>query len=270
VAEPEFRRDLYRGTGFHYERFRVPYPPALVDDLLTRTELTGGGRLLDLACGTGQVAFALHRSFEEVWAVDQEQDMLGVGRETAEALGVRNIRFVDSSVEDFLAPDASFDLVTIGNAYQRLPRQTVAVNVRRWLRPGRWLALLWSETPWQGEAPWQLAVSATLERWMTKTNAHDRVPSGWEQARTDRPDREVLQRAGLEWCGSHQFPVTHHWSPETLVGFVHSTSFLSREVLGDLADEFEEDLRRALASGDPTAHFSQTITFTYELARRPT
>jgi hypothetical protein len=105
---------------------------------------------------------------------------------------------------------------------------------------------------------------------MTKTSAHDRVPSGWEQARTDRPDREVLQRAGLEWCGSHRFPVAHRWTPETLVGFVYSTSFLSREVLGDLADEFEEDLRRELASSDPTEHFSQTITFTYELARRPT
>lgn len=269
VDELKFRADLYRGTAEDYDRFRVPYPADLIADLLERAEVDGTGRLLDLACGTGQISFALHRSFAEVWAVDQEPDMIRVGREKAAEAGVRNIRFLRSTAEDLRASEESFDLVALGNAFQRVRRETVARNARRWLRPGRYLALLWSESPWRGEAPWQQAMSATFDRWLTKVNAHDRVPAGWEQVRAERPDREVLQAAGFEVVGSYQFPMAYQWTPEALVGFVSSTSFLSHDVLGDLAEEFEADLRRELASSDPTGGFSQTIDFAYELARGP-
>ena len=266
----EFRKDLYRGTARYYDQFRVPYPPALLDDLLRRAEVNGEGRLLDLACGTGQISFALHRSFEEVWAVDQEPDMIGVGREKAEESGVHTIRFVTCSAEDLLAPEASFDLVAIGNAYQRLRRAFVARRARRWLRPGRYLALLWSDAPWHGDASWQQAMSTTFDRWMTTMHAHDRVPPGWEQDRADRPDREVLDAAGFQVVGSYPFPIAYQWTPEALIGFVYSTSFLSRDVLADLADDFEADLRHELTSSDPTGQLSQTIGFRYELACCPT
>jgi hypothetical protein len=59
VADPEFRPDLYQGTAGYYDRFRVPYPPDLIDDLADRAGADGAGRLLDLACGTGQLSFAL-------------------------------------------------------------------------------------------------------------------------------------------------------------------------------------------------------------------
>jgi hypothetical protein len=49
VADPEFRRDLYQGTAGYYDRFRVPYPPGLIDDLADRAGADGAGRLLDLA-----------------------------------------------------------------------------------------------------------------------------------------------------------------------------------------------------------------------------
>ena len=53
-----------------------------------RTGPSGRGRLLDLACGTGQLAFALRSPFAEVWAVDQEPDMVAVVRSKAAALPV--------------------------------------------------------------------------------------------------------------------------------------------------------------------------------------
>jgi 2-polyprenyl-3-methyl-5-hydroxy-6-metoxy-1,4-benzoquinol methylase len=70
VADPEFRPDLYQGTAGYYDRFRVPYPPDLIDDLGGRAGADGAGRLLDLACGTGQLSFAVHARFAEVWADD--------------------------------------------------------------------------------------------------------------------------------------------------------------------------------------------------------
>jgi SAM-dependent methyltransferase len=269
VDMPEFRRDLYRGTASYYDRFRVPYPRALSDDLLERAGVSGDGRLLDLACGTGQISFALRRSFGEVWAVDQEADMIRFAQRKAERAGVRNIKFITSSAQALLAPEESFDLIAIGNAFQRLPRETVAAKVRGWLRPGRYVALLWSEPPWHGDAPWQTAMSTLFDRWMTTIGAHSRVPPGWEQARIARPDHVILQDAGMHPVGKYQFLTAHEWTPDALIGFVYSTSFLSREALGDHADRFERDLRDEINAADPTVQLSQTIDFAYELARRP-
>lgn len=68
--EPRFAAGLYRGTAGHYDRYRLPYPRALLDDLLYRAAVTGRGRLLDLACGTGQLAFPLRGRFALAWAAE--------------------------------------------------------------------------------------------------------------------------------------------------------------------------------------------------------
>ena len=269
VADPEFRRDLFRGTARYYDRFRVPYPQSLIDDLAERSAAGGQGRLLDLACGTGQLSFALHARFAEVWAVDQEPDMIAVVREKAEAAGLGHIRPLVSAAEDLVAPGEWFDLVAIGNAFHRLRREVVAAHVFGWLRPGRFLALAWGEAPWNGEEPWQPVLRAAMQRWRTRAGANDRIPPGYDQVRRDRPDRAILGQAGFQVIGACQFPAIHEWTPEALTGFIFSTSVLSRAALGDLASDFEEDIRGEMLACAPAGRLRQVIDFGYELARRP-
>jgi hypothetical protein len=42
MADLEFRRDLYRGIAGDYDRFRVPYPRNMIDDLAGRSGATAG------------------------------------------------------------------------------------------------------------------------------------------------------------------------------------------------------------------------------------
>ncbi|HEY7431664.1 MAG TPA: class I SAM-dependent methyltransferase [Streptosporangiaceae bacterium] len=274
MADLEFRRDLYQGTARYYDRFRVPYPPSLIEDLARRAGAGGAGaagkaRLLDLACGTGQLAFPLCGYFAEVWAVDQEPGMIEVVTEKMRAAGIGNIRPLAASAEGLNLPEGSFDLVVMGNAFHRVCRETVAANVHRWLRPGGLLALVWSRGPSDGGQPWQRVLSATMARWQKRARAQARVPSGYEADRIQRPDGAVLRDAGFELAGYNEFPVTHEWVPETLTGYLFSTSLLSPVALGDLAPGFEHDLRRELLSCEPSGRFEQVIDFAYELARRP-
>ncbi len=269
VADLEFRRDLFRGTARYYDRYRVPYPQSLIDDLAQRSGADGEGRLLDLACGTGQITFALQDRFAEVWAVDQEPDMVAVVREKAGAAGLGHIRPLTSAVEDLSAPGESFDLVAIGNAFHRLRRERAAAGALRWLRPGRFLALVWGGSPWEGEEPWQQALSATMRRWRTRAGADDRIPPGYEQDRKERPDLAILRQSGFGVVGDYTFTAAHEWTPDALVGFVFSTGVLSRAALGDLAPGFEEDLRREFHACAPDGRLPQVIGFGYQLARRP-
>jgi SAM-dependent methyltransferase len=267
VADPEFRRDLFRGNARCYDEFRVPYPRSLIDDLAARAG--EGGRLLDLACGTGQITFSLHARYREVWAVDQEPEMVAMVREKAAAAGIGNVRPLTAAAEDLAAPGESFEKAAHGEPVHRLPRKRVAAKVLRWLRPGRCLALVWGGSPWEGEEPWQQALAGTMRRWQARAGADGRVPPGYERDRQQRPDLAILEQAGFELVGSYGFTAEHHWTPAALAGFLFSTSVMSRPALGEHAAAFEEDLRREMLGCAPDGRLRQVIDFGYQLARRP-
>jgi SAM-dependent methyltransferase len=271
VPDPQFRTDLFRGAGRDYDRFRVPYPGSLIDDLAQRCGAAGQGRLLDLACGTGQLTFALASRFAEVWAVDQEPDMISVAGQKAAAIGagLADLHLEARAAEDLSAPAAHFDLVTIGNAFHRLRRVAVAASALRWLRPSGFLALVWSQSPWTGDVPWQQALAATMQRWRLRLADGSRIPPGYDSARRATPDLDVLSAAGFELVGSFSFAEAHDWTPDTLVGFLLSTSVLSRQALGPLEPDFERDVRQELSGHTSAGKLHQVIDFGYDLARRP-
>ena len=172
--DPSFRTDLYQGTARDYDSFRLPYPTSLVDDVRSRARLWGTGRLLDLACGTGQVAFALSTAFGEITALDQEPQTVAFGRAKAEAMRLTHIRWEVGTAEETAVP-GPFDMVAIGNAFHRLRRRHVAERALAWLRPGGYLALLWGGNPTEGPSDWQEAFRAVMVDWLGRTG--DRLPA---------------------------------------------------------------------------------------------
>jgi SAM-dependent methyltransferase len=256
VTDPQFRDDLYRDTARAYDKYRPPYPP-----------------VLDLACGTGHLAFALYGKFGHVLAVDQEPDMIGVVRAKASAADLANLRAEVSTAQAVSVPAESVDLIAIGNAFHRLPRRDVAARALRWLRPGGYLALVWGGSPWDGDLAWQRALAGLMDRWRARAQAEtgdtDRIPPGYNAARAATPDLDVLAAAGFELVGRWEFPEPHAWTLDEVAGFMRSTAVLSPRALGVLAREFEQDLRHGLARHAVGGRLRSVIGFAYELARRP-
>ncbi len=264
-----FRRDLYRGTAGYYDRFRVPYPAGLIGDLAGRAGADGTGGLL----GSGlrdraaqlRVAGPVRRGPGRRSGTGDGRHGRGQGRGGRAA----NVRALACAAEDLRVPAGSFDLVTIGNAFHRLPRDTVAASTFRWLRPGGFLALAWGGSPNEAEERLAAGPGRVTGRWKARAGAHGRVPAEYEQDRRERPDLAILRGAGFENAGRHQFAAVHDWTPEALAGYALSTSVLSPVALGGQATEFTEDLRRELAAAQPDGRFQQTIIFACDLARRP-
>ena len=264
-----FAAGLYRGTAAAYERYRLPYPAAMIADLARSVQVCGRGRLLDLACGTGQLALPLRRWFAEVWAVDQEPDMVEAVRAKAATAGALNVQPVVSSAEELGAQQEYFEMAVIGNAFHRLDRDLIARRIFGWLQPGGHLALCWSSQPWIGEQSWQRALAAALDRWKAALGAQQRIPAGWEQARLRRPDSQVLSDAGFELGRSHELTIEHRWTLPELAGLIRSTSFLPATVLGDQAAAFDADLAASLGHHSDDGAFTETVSFIYHLARKP-
>ena len=268
-VRPDFPLDAFAGTASYYLRYRVPYPQALLSDLVERAGVTRGGRLLDLACGPGRVALALVWSFREVWAIDLEGEMIEVGQKEVTRRGVSTIKWMVGKAEELQAPPASFELITIGEAFHRLDQQLVAKQTLQWLQPGCCLASLGSYGVMEGKEPWQRIVADIVRRWTSRAS-----PSGDSSAQPkpgSGPEHYelVLRDAGFEDVASYSFVERHDWTIEAVIGNLYSTSFCSKHVLGENSEAFEADLKAALLAHDPSGTYRETMRFGYTIGRKP-
>jgi ubiquinone/menaquinone biosynthesis C-methylase UbiE len=263
----KFRPDLYAGAAEYYDKFRLAYPEAMLADLASRVALDGSGGLLDVACGTGQVAFALAPHIAYIVGIDQEPGMVNFAAAKAAAMQLRNSEWHVARAEEFGAD--GFRLVTIGNAFHRLDRPAVAERARQWLQPGGFLALLWSSNVLEGSSQWQLTLDACVREWVNRLDTADRVPATWASDIERLPHSTVLTNAGFDIVGQYEFTSSHDWSVAGLIGLLYSTSYFPRAALGEHVDEFETDLATRLGSVESSGVFRENITSTYELAVSP-
>jgi demethylmenaquinone methyltransferase / 2-methoxy-6-polyprenyl-1,4-benzoquinol methylase len=99
-------------------------------------------RILDLACGTGILTFAIARRFPhaEVVGVELRDEYLSIGRQKQAAAGITNVTLQVGRAEDFRS-DRPFDCVVSSYLakYADLPRLATAATT--WLMPGGLLVM---------------------------------------------------------------------------------------------------------------------------------
>jgi ubiquinone/menaquinone biosynthesis methyltransferase len=106
----------------------------LVDLAMPRAGL----RALDLATGTGDIAFALAERGAAVAGLDITHRMIELASEKAlKRPGDSRAAFLVGDMMALPFPDASFDVVTTGYGLRNVPELSVAIDeIRRVLRPG--------------------------------------------------------------------------------------------------------------------------------------
>jgi SAM-dependent methyltransferase len=266
---PNLQPNAFAGTAEAYARFRPAYPQALLGALVAAAAPTAPTALLDLACGPGRIALDLAPTFERVFAVDLEPEMVAVGSQEAARRGIGNVAWSVAAAEAFDAPAGAFDLITIGEAFHRLDQRLIAQKAHVWLKPGGCLATLGAEGILAGVGPWQARAAEIARRWMARA-----FPKGWAMARPgaeSAPEgiERVLAEAGFVDVASRVFRAQQAWTIDAIVGYFESTSVCSRAALGEHFAGFETDLRTALEAMAESQLFHEELHFGVTLARKP-
>jgi SAM-dependent methyltransferase len=110
-------------------------------EFIERLNLQPGMRVLDAACGTGNLAVPAARKGAIVTGVDIAPNLLEQARARAAAEGLK-IQFDEGDVENLPYPDASFDAVVSMFGAMFAPRPDVtAAELKRVCRPGGFIAM---------------------------------------------------------------------------------------------------------------------------------
>ena len=124
------------------------------DRFVSRVKPRPGEDILDMAGGTGDIAFRMARRGAHVTVADVNADMLGVGEERAVERGIAGLTWKVENAEALSFDDAAFDAYTIAFGIRNVTDIPAAlVEAHRVLnRGGRFFCLEFSSSEWPGFA----------------------------------------------------------------------------------------------------------------------
>ncbi len=150
--------------------------------------------VLELGCGTGSTALEHAPHVAQIVATDVSAAMIDIARGKAAQAGIENVSFQQAGVEDFEAPDGSFDMVLALNLLHLLPDRAAAMSrIHRLLKPGGYFV---SSTVCLADRMWFLRPLIPVLQWVGKAPYVSFVGSG-----------TVLQEAA-----SAGFEDLEHWT----------------------------------------------------------
>ena len=122
------------------------------DQFVRRVKPQPGEAVLDMAGGTGDIAFRMAARGAEVTVADINQEMLDVGIERAMKRGIDGLVWSRQNAEQLAYPDRVFDIYTIAFGIRNVTRIDQALSEAfRVLRfGGRFFCLEFSTTTWPG------------------------------------------------------------------------------------------------------------------------
>ena len=122
------------------------------DRFVARVKPRPGETILDMAGGTGDVAFRMARRGAQVTVADINRDMLDVGIERASKRGIEGLLWAEENAEKLSFADASFDAYTIAFGIRNVTNIAAALREahRVLRRGGRLFVLEFSTSEWPG------------------------------------------------------------------------------------------------------------------------
>ncbi len=254
-----------------YERhlgplFFVPYAA----DLARRIRLPEGGRLLELACGTGIATAALRAALPaspEIVATDLNDAMLDFARRERGALPGVAFRKADAS--DLPFEDAEFDAVVCQFGVMFFPdKDRAAREVARVLKPGgRYAFSVWDSL--EGNPIAKIATQ-TISRILGGSPSFFEIPFGYHETGAIR---ETLWKCGFAdiQFATVEHAVEHPSAREIAPGFVEASPAVHeiRERASAPLEEISEAVVVALRDAFGDAPLRTELRAIVVSARRP-
>lgn len=218
-----------------FYQYREPYPAAFFENVAARLALSSGTRLLDVGCGPGNLAIGFAPFVGSSTAIDPEPGMLRAARASAAEANVE-IKFLETTIEEFDFAAGSFDFAAIGRALHWLDRDLALAVLERVVTPDGCIAVCGS-TP--SEAP--------MNTWVSKFKE---VRKAW----ASQPDESRYKIDMDAWFAASRFRrideiVVHHRHNATMAELVRralSFSTTSPAVVGERRPQFEAEVKAAI------------------------
>jgi SAM-dependent methyltransferase len=232
-----------------YERYRPDYPREVLTTLQREYGLIPAHVIADIGSGTGLSARLFLENGNVVYGVEPNEAMAAAAARRLSGAAFHDVR---GRAEATALPDRSIDLIVAGQAFHWFDPAAAAVELRRILRPGGRLAVVWNRRRLD-TTPFLRAYEELLQRWGTdyrQVSERHAEPGalaivfGGDGYRIHRfPHRQVFDREGLRGrlLSSSYTPPPGHASHEPMLAALDAV-FDACAVEGRVSFDYDTEL----------------------------
>nr|WP_280949256.1 class I SAM-dependent methyltransferase [Friedmanniella luteola] len=220
---------------------------------------------MDVGTGTGFVVEALRSSFDDVIGIDVDPDLLQVALRSVPPGPGQRLKFLEWSAEEFRPPEGwRADLVTICRTFHWLDRPAVLARLDEYVAADRLVAIFGDNSIWAANAPWKSEIKAVLADFLGEQR---RAGDGTYER--PRPYTDDLEGSPFSSWSQVTVPVRRERTLESVIGYLHSTSFAAPRLFGDRMEAFDQAPRERLPAHMRGDVFVDENEFNILLAKRP-
>ena len=259
---------LFEGAAAYYARYRPKYPMAMFDRLVDRFDLGTLSSVLDLGCGTGQLALPFSERQIPVYAVDPEIEMLQEGIRIARDSGIPGTRWMlgsDRTIDSLNLP--LLRVCVMGSSFHWTNRDSL-LNALEPLIDDEGGIVVISErsSAWGTEErePWQDVIKQVIQEFL---GPERRAAEGTYSHPIDK-HQVVLRRSSFRLVEELEFSARQTRTIEQVIGLQLSTSYASIRQLGSRVEEFKQTLAERLREAVPSEVFEKVSNTEVLIATR--
>jgi len=259
----KFNPELYKGTHEYYAKYRPTIPEEVISVIVEHFDIRPTDRVLDIGCGTGQVALAMEGKCGEMVCLDPDPEMLKWAKKTTEGFKTKLIWF-NYGAEDLRKTKERlgiFKLATICRSFHWMDQEQVLDILDDLIEEDGGVAVFGDKSLWTGGEEWQQAVKKAVQRFLGKER---RAGKG----KFEVPDKlwgDIMARSAFRFIAIHDVPIERSWDAESIIGYLFSTSFAAPHLFGNQLDRFKEKIESTLFSINPKGVFQENAVWTMVL-----
>jgi len=133
--------EVFNQMAEYYDKYRPNYPNEVITAIIEKASLSAGSKLLEIGSGSGKATEQFADFGFDICCIEPGADLVKIGIERFKG---RNITFVVSRFEDYLAPKEWYDTIFSAQAFHWLSKPYAYKKCAQLLRDGGYLAPFWN------------------------------------------------------------------------------------------------------------------------------
>jgi len=262
----KFDLESYRGTYKYYVKYRPGIPKEVIDVIVEHFDIKPTDRVLDIGCGTGQVALAMEGKCGEMVCLDSDPEMLIQAEKATKNSKIRLI-WINRSAEDLGELKQKlgiFKVATSCRAFHRMNQEQVLKDLDELIEKDGGVATFSDRVLWSGDEEWQQALKEIIQKYLEK----ERHAGKGKFKASDERWENTLARSVFRFIKTHDMPIVRNWDVESIIGYVFSTAFAAPHLFGDQLDRFKVETKNILLSINPKGVFQENAVWSIVLGSK--
>lgn len=259
---------LFCGTYEYYAIYRPNIPKEVVGIIENYFNIKLTDRILDLGCGTGQMAIAMDGHYDEMVCLDSDPEMLAQAKRVIDERKLnQKIVLINCRSEDLLEHKevlGVFKIATISRAFHWMNQEQVLTALDNLIQEDGGIAIISDGSFWTGKEEWQIAVKKVVQKYL----GEERRAGKGTFKESAEPWENIIRRSAFGFVESKEVKVIRTWTVECIIGWLFSSSFASREHFENQIYNFKSDITKSLLSLNPEGSFIEYANFKLLLASR--